>query len=382
MSIVFNRRIIVSLSVFLFFSVIFVTSVLMYVKPHTPLVAMVHTGVGFILLGVVGWHVKNNIASLKHYLKWRGPKSGGGINQIVPLILFMFTLGLVFTQSWPFKPFYEWGNKLRAGEKSAEEISFSYMRVDKTPANAIGDRLIIDFRKGPYFRWPQYAIWLESMEGDFIQPLFVTQKLAHAGFNNKVSMRNKKQVFATDISSYDDQAWDKTFSIEASPETSHQRTRPESLPVFLHKFASRSTREILKPADRTLGESLSTSQSIDGFAGATILDNFLLSSRSTNLMPYKYRVRLEINQSFDFNSFYSSDRFPEDPIYSGDGYNGQPSVVYEAIVDVQSPQPYYPMTLLGHGHHSGENGDVNTNMDDLSTAKELIDRVIVELRKN
>ena len=383
MSTSLNRRAVVSLAVFLFSSVIFITSLLMFINPHTPLVASVHTGVGFILLGVVGWHIKNNVASLKTYFHWSGPKAGRGINLALPLVIFMgvSVLGLALTQSWPFRNLYEWGNTLRAGEKSTEEMRFSYLRVDKTRANAVGDKLVIDVRKGPYFRWPQYAIWLETMEGEFIQPLFVTQKLAQTGFINKVSLRDKKQIFNKDISDYDDQTWDKTFSMEASPETAQQRTRPESLPVFLHQLVSKNKQEFFSPTDRSGHESSSASQSIDSFAGATLLDNFLLSSRTTKSMPEKYRVRLEINQSFDFNIFYSSDRFPDDPVYSGDGYNGQPSVIYEAIVDTKSLQHFYPMTLIGHGHHSGQNGVIDTNMENLTTAKELIDRVIVDLRK-
>jgi hypothetical protein len=356
----------------------------MFISPHTPLVASVHTGVGFVLLGVLAWHIKNNVASLKNYVKWRGPKSGAGVNLALPLVFFfsITVLGLGLTHSWPFRNLYEWGHTLRAGEKSLEEIRFSYLRVDNTQANAVGDNLVIDVRKGPYFRWPQYAIWLETMEGEFIQPLFVTQKLAHAGFNNKVALRDKKQVFTTDISVYDDQTWDKTFSTDASPETATQRARPESLPVFLHQLASQTKRKFFSSSDKSVRGSSPTTHSIDGFAGATILDNFLLSARSLKSMPDKYRVRLEINQSFDFNTFYSSDRFPDDPIYSGDGYNGQPSVIFEAIVDRQSSQHYYPMSLIGHGHHSGRNGVMHTDMEKITTAKELIDRVIVELRKN
>ena len=384
MSTSFNRRAVVSLAVFLFFSVIFITSILMFIKPHTPLVASVHTGIGFMLLGVVGWHIKNNFASLKHYSRWNSPKAGGSINLALPLIILLgvLVLGLAFTHSWPFRNLYEWGNILRSGEKSAEEIRFSYLRVDKTQVNAVGDELVIDVRKGAYFRWPQYAIWLETMEGEFIQPLFVTRKLARTGFINKVALRDKTQVFNTDISDYDDKSWDKTFSMEASPETAQQRTRPESLPVFLHQLASKTKQEFLFSTGKTaLGDS-STAYSIDGFAGATLLDNFLLSSRTIKSMPDKYRVRLEINQSFDFNKYYSSDRFPNDPIYSGDGYSGQPSVIYEAVVDIQSPQHFYLMSLIGHGHHSGQNGVVDSDMNNVTTARELIDRVVVELRKN
>ncbi|GGY84607.1 hypothetical protein GCM10011613_31980 [Cellvibrio zantedeschiae] len=368
----FNRRAFVSLLVFLFFTVILVTSLLMFISPHTPMVSMVHTGIGFVLLLILGWHLKNNLSSLKTYFTFRTAKSGTNLAMPVALALSMTMLGLGLMQSLPFASLYAWGNKLRSAEKSAEQLQFSYVRVDQTNASALGNKLVIDLRKGPYFRFPQYAIWLETLEGKFIQPLYITQKLAQNKFTNKVTLRDQKQIFTSDVSGFDDQTWDKTFASELSPETASKRTRPESLPVFLHQLASQKLTDNQNNPASTM----------DAYAGATLLNNFLMSSRSNNDLPEKYKIRFEINQSFDFNTFYSSDRFPDDPIYSGDGYNGQPSVIYEAIIDTQSSQQYYPMTLIGHGHHSGKDGKVHTDMNNLTTAKELVDRIIIEVKSD
>lgn len=365
----FNRRAFVSLIVFLFFTVIFVTSLLMFINAHTPLVSMIHTGMGFILLAVLGWHLKNNFASLKTYFKFRTTKLGINTAMPVAIVLSAIVLGLGLMQTLPFASLYAWGNKLRAAEKTTEQMLFTYVRADQTKPAAEGNKLVIDLRKGAYFRWPQYAIWLETLDGKFIQPLYVTQKLAQNQFTNKVTLRNQQQVFTSDVSGMDDQSWEKTFNNESSPDTADQRTRPESLPVFLHQLASQ----------KAGGTPTTGRLDIDGYAGATMLDNFLLKSRTDKLLPDKYKIRFEINQSFDFNTYYSSDRFPDDPIYSGDGYSGQPSVIYEAVIDTQSSQQFYPMTLIGHGHHSGKDGDVHRELDNLTTAKELIDRIIVEV---
>lgn len=355
----------------------------MFFEPHTALVATVHTGIGFVLLGALMWHIYNNVANLKNYYKWHSSKAGVKVNwtMLVAMLFSVALISLAMAQALPFVTLYEWGNKLRAGGKSEENIQFSYIRVDNTQADAQGNKLVIDLRKGSYFRWPQYAIWLETLDGKFIQPLYVTQKLAENKFANKVTLRDQKQVFNTDISNMNDETWEKTFATEWSPETAVQRTRPESLPVFLHQLTS-SVNAFTSADQITSNNSHINHSTIDGFAGATMLENFLLSSRSHASLPDSYKVRFEINQSFDFNSFYSSDRFPDDPIYSGNGYSGQPSVIYEAIIDTRSTQQYYPMTLIGRGHHSGGDGDIHTDMDNLTTAKELIDRIIVEVRKN
>lgn len=383
MSIFFNRRAFVSLSIFVFFIVILVTSVLMFFKPHTPLVALVHTGIGFLLLTIAIWHLKNNFSSLKAYFKLRQPKSGAAFGVALPMAVLCGAtmLGLAVTQSAPFSTLYEWGNELRAGEKSAEKIQFSYVRVNNIKSDSQGNKLVIDLRKGPYFRWPQYAFWLETMDGEFIQPLYITEKLASNRFVVKQTLRNKHEVFNSDISGYDDETWGKMFAEEYSPDTADQRMRPESLPVFLHQLASKKADNVFLAADQTASKNTSAQGVTDAFAGATILDNFLLSARSNKALPDKYRIRFEINQAFDFNNYYSSDRFPDDPIYSGSGYSAQPSVIYEAIIDTHATQQYYPMTLIGHGHHSGADGKIYTDIGNLTSSKEIIDRIIVEVKQ-
>lgn len=357
----------------------------MFFKPHTPLVSLIHTGIGFLLLAIVIWHLKNNFASLKVYFKLRQAKSGAAVSLALPVAILCgaIILGLAITQSAPFLALYEWGNKLRTAQKVEEKIQFSYVRVNHAKSWEQGNKLVIDLRKGPYFRFPQYAFWLETMEGQFVQPLFITQKLAQNKFTYKQTLRDKNKVFNSDFSGADDETWNKVFAGEYSPETADQRTRPESLPVFLHQLSSKMADNIYLPADKTVAENKSTTlPAIDGYAGATILDNFLLSAQANKTLPEKYRIRFEINQAFDFNLHYSSDRFPDDPIYSGNGYSAQPSVIYEAIIDTQSPQQYYPMTLIGHGHHSGADGKIYSDLSDLTTAKEIIDRIIVEVRNN
>ncbi len=37
------------------------------------------------------------------------------------------------------------------------------------------------------------------------------------------------------------------------------------------------------------------------------------------------------------------------------------------------------MKPIGHGHHSGINGDIDTDLSNITTALELIDRAIIEI---
>lgn len=335
---------------------------------------MLHTIMGFGLVLIVVWHLRNNFKPFKQYLR---PRTGRGdsrtTNFALPLALIFCGLlvGLSLFQFTPFLAFYDWGNVIRANDRGLESANLSYVRVDQTPPDAEGIPLTIDLRKGPYFMWPQYAIWLETLDGQFIQPLYITQKLARNEFSTKVSKRNFDQVFTENPFLSSD--GEDVFTYEDDPATNNQRLRPESLPVFLHKLAIQTPEGLFVPTGKDT--------TIDAYSGATLTDNFLLSSRSRKELPKRFKVRLEINQSFDFNDYYSSNRFPDDPVYSGSGYSAQPSLVYEVIVDLTSEQRYFPMQIAGRGHHSGANGTLFPDLENLTTARELIDRVIIEVKK-
>ena len=67
----FNSRAFISLSIFLSFLLLTITSVLMFVNQHTSMVSLLHTIMGFTLILVALWHLKNNLKPLTQYLHWR-----------------------------------------------------------------------------------------------------------------------------------------------------------------------------------------------------------------------------------------------------------------------------------------------------------------------
>lgn len=361
----------ISLSIFLGLTILFITSLLMFLKPYQSLVALLHTIFGFWLLLLLLWHIKNNLKPLKGYLR-----SGGAAKpNFVPLGsagVFVVLLVLVYYQAAPFIQFYHWGQTLRTETANAldEQAIYQVRRVQ--PSIAAGEMVTIEFRKGPFFMWPQYAIWLETMDGKFIQPLYVTGKLAGNNFANKVTRKDPQRVFTENpfTTGEDD---NDIFEYQWDTASKNDRMRPESLPVFLHVLGLRSVDGAMVPESAT--------PVLDAYAGATITDNFLLTTQSLVPLPEQFRIRFEINQSFDFNTYYSSDRFPDDPVYSGDGFSAQPSVIYEAIVNRTDKQPIYLLKLIGHGHHSGKHGRVNPDVSKLTTAAQLVDRVIVEFHE-
>ncbi len=372
-----NTRAFITLSIFLTFSTMMLTSALMFINRHNDATAMLHTVLGFSILVLALWHMKNNLAPLLRYFKNRRSKAGR-INWALPVATIMSTtiVLLSLAQFGPFMALYEWGNILRTSDNSSEasQSEITYIQVDNSTAEALGADITIDFRKGSHFTWPQYAIWLETMEGEFVQPLFITSKLADNNFVNKVTKKNAQQVLTSNPFTSKDLNFSDVFDFVVEPASKGQRLRPESLPVFLHQLGLISEEGLHVPTEKDV--------ITDAYTGATMLSNFLYTSNTSTVLHGEYRLRFEINQSFDFNEYYSSDRFPDDAIYSGNGYSAQPSVIYETIIDFCAQQRFYVMTPIGHGHHSGKDGHVYPSLDKLSTALDVVDRIIVEVDRH
>lgn len=376
-----NRRALVTLLVFLLSLIMLITSLLMFLKSYHNATATVHTVIGFIFLAAACWHLVNNLSSLKKYLHpnaFISTSSRFGWSPRLAVIFSFLLLALTAWQIEPFKGFHRWGTSLRIADstegKDFDSLEYTAIRQN---TNKSGRPITIDFKKGPAFHWPQYAIWLEKSDGTFVQPLYVTQSVATNTFKNTVWLKEGIEKLISNPFDKKDMKFENIFEENFDANASNNRFRPESLPVFLHKLQQNHEKTKLITEEQK--------QTLDGYTGATVLDNYLLSSRlkpknSQQVEPDQYTVFLEINQSFDFNEYYSSDRFPDDQVYSGDGFSAQPSVIYKANIDFGSSEKLYPMTLVGHGHHSGQDGNINPDTSQLTTALAIVDRVIVDTR--
>lgn len=345
---------IVSISIAGAFLIIAVTGTLMYFLKHQSLVSSLHTIFGFLFVGYAIFHLKNNWVSLKSYSVNKtnaAPKKKLKIELLFGIgLLFVFFAATAFNFA-PVQYVMDWGNSLRTGQKLSEQDKISYIKVNLNPEGK-GDTMKIDIRKGPYFEWPTFAFWLEDTAGNYLQTLYVTSKLAKNNFTVKVVSENGEDVFIDE------------------PETKNQRERPEALPVWSHQYGVVSEK----------GNAVPTGKNIvpDGYSGATLTENTLLNTITSSKLPDQFLVKMEINHSFDWNEFYTSNRYPDDPIYSGNGKVGQPSLIYQTKID-RSKGRYFAMELVGRGHHSGRNGNIYTDLSEITTAKQLVDRVIIEL---
>ncbi len=91
------------------------------------------------------------------------------------------------------------------------------------------------------------------------------------------------------------------------------------------------------------------------------------SSLAAGLPAGTYTVMLEINRSFDYNDAYPKSL----------GVNGQPSLVYEAVLRTGGVGNEATFQPIGTGSVDGTDGDVHPGLDGISTALELFSSIRV-----
>ncbi len=169
---------------------------------------------------------------------------------------------------------------------------------------------------------PQYAAWVETADGAYVETLVVTGSAA----NGK---------------------W------KGNPKGG----RPDALPVWSHAVAGKSV-------DAT------TSATVDADSGIAASAGGLVSGDA-------YVVRFEINHSFDYNDAWTKKAKAGDPGYSG--VNGQPSLVYEGRFTAGKAGTV-ALVPVGHGAVDGKDGTVVRDLSGMTTALDIVQSVSVSIK--
>ncbi|KXX66622.1 hypothetical protein AVL50_31500 [Flammeovirga sp. SJP92] len=296
----------------------------------------------------MAFHIMNNKVPIKNYLKGKG-KGKSKFRPFHAPLIFVVAISLSFGilyQVPAFNTLYDWGNEFRNQQLGKEEQTFDYeiIELDQTVGK---HQISVELKKGKTFRHPLIAIWIEDTVGNYIETLYISQSISSSTF----------QI-------------GKKVGDGYAPATVR---RPEALPYWSHKRGIQASDGLYIPLDGA--------PDLDGVTGATPLNNFIISSKTDLKQQGPFKVFVEFNQSFDWNEYYSKDRFPDDKIYSGSGAVGQPSMIFSTEIqpDDLHSKTYKIMNLIGHGHHSGQNGELYTDLSNITTAKEIADRIILSI---
>ncbi len=218
-----------------------------------------------------------------------------------------------------------------------------YIQLE-TNKNGTGPMFEIEFQKGKEFYYPLFVFWIEDLEGNYIQTLYVSQSIATGVFNyGKVK----------------DDKWVK-----------EGKRRPAALPYWAHKRGVKAKDGLFIP---TPDEPIA-----DAYTGETPQSNFILTTRADQELPEKFNVLFEINQSWDWNEYWTNNKYPEDEDYKT---SSQPALIYSTSIDLNSDIQDYSFELIGHSHYSGKTGSIYKDLTTITTAKEIVNKTTLSIKK-
>lgn len=226
------------------------------------------------------------------------------------------------------------------------KVAEEYVTNLETNKGEEGTTVEIHFLKGKYHNHPTFSVWVEDLEGKYIETLYVTKYLGTGIFGH---------------ASLGDRQWDT----KPGP-----AKRPSTLPYWLHKRNIKSDDKTYLPTpDKPVP---------DAITAATPKGDFVLKSIVKSKLPEKFVLLLEINQPFDWNEYWNNTKFEGEFDYY---YSSQPAIVYSVIIDQSKKDAEYYLNPVGHSHYSGYDGELYTDLSTLTTAKEIAHKIKAKILK-
>ncbi len=224
-------------------------------------------------------------------------------------------------------------------KKSAQEEHFQTI---ETNINGKGLAITVEFRKGEAHNHPLMAIWIDDTDEKYIETLYVAESIGKGIFRH--GEKSKGQWMPGPI------------------------RRPAALPYWGHQRGIQAPDGYFLPTpDNPVA---------DAITGPTPPGNFILKAKTTEPMPQKFRLLLEINQSWDWNEYWTNSKYPDDDEYKT---SSQPSLVYMAEIDTGNGAGEYDMRPIGHGHYSGKDGSLDPDLSTLTTAMNIVKNIRVKV---
>ncbi len=206
-----------------------------------------------------------------------------------------------------------------------------------------GTPVSLEFSKGNSYNYPLMVFWVEDESGKFIQTLYVAGSIGKGNFAHGDASTGK---------------W-----------LPGPILRPASLPYWAHR------RGIMNSAGSYVPEA--ANPITDAYTGPTPAGNFILNTRIENPSLRKFTFYMEINQTWDWNEFWTNNKFPDDTEYKT---SCQPALVYKADINLDSEVKTYDLKVIGHSHYSGKSGELFTDLSTITTALNIVKDIRVNVR--
>jgi hypothetical protein len=230
---------------------------------------------------------------------------------------------------------------LLAGCASKQNISDLKETISTRP-QTINLNLEFEITAGKSHNYPSFAIWVEDLEGNYIETLYVTEYFAKGVYGHGELEPGK---------------W-KNESGEAR--------RPAALPYWSHKRNIKANDGLYAPAPETAVP--------DALTGATPKGNFVLETGTKMSSDKSFKILFEVNQPWDSNEYWTNNKFPDDSNYKS---SLQPALIYAAVITPEPSEKEFYLNPIGHAHYSGQDGNLYTDLTTITTAKDIFSKVKV-----
>jgi hypothetical protein len=216
--------------------------------------------------------------------------------------------------------------------------------VDTIYTNISGKGVSIEvkFLKGESHNHPLMAIWLEDKDGRYIETLYVAESIGKGIFRHGDKSSGHWQ---------------------AGPVR-----RPAALPYWGHKRGIKAEDGLYMPTPEN--------PIPDAITGPTPAGDFMLYGKSSEPLTGEFRILLEINQSWDWNEYWTNSMYPDDADYKT---SSQPAIVYEALINPASSVKEYTMVPIGHSQYSGRDGSLTVDLSTITTALDIVGSVKIRM---
>jgi len=207
--------------------------------------------------------------------------------------------------------------------------------------SATGNTLSLSASVGSFHNHPLMAIWIEDMQGNYIQTIFVANSIAKGVFNYGEVDKGK---------------W-----------MPGEIRRPAALPYWAHKRGVKATDGLFIPDKST--------PIADAYTGATPSSNFIVKAKTDKFLPDSFAVFLEVNQPWDWNDFWNNTKYLDNDAYRT---SCQPAIIYRAYMSLKDTGTVY-LKLIGHSHYAGQDGSLNTDVSTLTTSLNIFKDIFVKI---
>ncbi|UUO07745.1 hypothetical protein M4951_05400 [Blastopirellula sp. J2-11] len=282
------------------------------------------------MIALVAVHVLGKVAYFKKHLQTGSAnfsRPALAMTVVSCLAVAMAAIFAVPPTQWIMEQGYEARNSasiVRAsplvgiGETSFNRYS---VRRDTNSDNVFALSVYVSFREHVRER-PAFAIWAETATGTMIETIYLESELAYS----------------------ESVTWKGALL-----------RRNHILPIWRNRYTAISN---IGPD----GEQ-------DGTSGATSTHTFSLDDYLTPSNSRNFVLCVEVNLPKDFDQRWNDPQI------------GQPSLLYSAYIKADEPQQYAMFELTGHGGGAENNGIVQFDLDEITTAKEIVDLILLKLEK-